>query len=179
MSRDLHSLVEPFREQLERLLEACEGAGYTMRPYFTLRTPDEQARLWRQSRSSEEIADRLRWLRQNGGDFIAQCIENVGPQYGPHVTNAVPGLSWHQWGEAVDCFWLLDGKAEWSTRKKVAGVNGYRNYAELAEQAGLTAGGHWRTFKDWPHVQLRSDSSPGRRYSLEEIDREMRQRFGD
>jgi len=179
MSRDLNLLLAAFREPVERLLESCAVSGYTMRAYFTVRSPFEQAKLWRQSRSREEIAEKLQWLRQNGGSFVAHCIESVGPQYGPHVTNAVPGLSWHQWGEAVDCFWLLDGKAEWSTRKQVEGVNGYRNYAGLAAQAGLTAGGHWRSFKDWPHVQYRAESNPGRLYSLEEIDREMRQRFGE
>jgi hypothetical protein len=178
MSRDMSALVEPFREKVEELLQACDSAGYTMRPFFTLRSPFEQARLWRQSRSSEEIAERIQWLRQHGGDFIAHCIDSVGPQYGQHVTNAVPGLSWHQWGEAVDCFWLLDGKAEWSTRKRVGDRNGYRNYAELAGRAGLTPGGHWRSFKDWPHVQYRAESNPGRLYNLEQIDQEMRQRFG-
>jgi peptidoglycan L-alanyl-D-glutamate endopeptidase CwlK len=177
MSRDLGALLVPFREKVEELLLACDDSGYTMRPYFTLRDPFEQARLWRQSRSSEEIGKRLAWLRKNGGGFIADCIESVGPQFGPPVTNAVPGLSWHQWGEAVDCFWLLDGHAQWSTRKKVGGINGYHHYASRAEELGLIAGGHWHSLKDWPHIQHRAESSPARLYTLEEIDREMQQRF--
>lgn len=177
MSRDLSRLITPFRDKVEELLLSCGDSGYTMRPYFTARSPLEQARLWRQSRSSEEIREKVRWLGQNGADFIAYCIEAVGPQYGPHVTNAIPGLSWHQWGEAVDCFWLLESRAEWSTRKQIDGVNGYHNYANLARQIGLTAGGHWRSFKDWPHVQYRPESNPGRLFSLVEIDNEMRQRF--
>lgn len=141
MSRDLSELIIPFRDKMEELLSTCEDSGYAMRPYFTMRSPFEQAKFWRQSRSSEEIAEKVRWLKQHDAGFIAHCIDSVGPQYGPHVTNAIPGLSWHQWCEAADCFWLLDNRAEWSTRKQVNGINGYRNYADLARQLNLTAVG--------------------------------------
>ena len=95
------------------------------------------------------------------------------------MTNAIPGLSWHQWGEAVDCFWLLDNKAEWSTRKQVNGVNGYANYAATASAMGLNAGGFWSSLKDWPHVQLRKESHPGKIYSLQEINNEMEKHFSN
>jgi hypothetical protein len=148
-----------------------------MRPFYTLRTPFEQAELWRQSRSKQEIDEKINELRSKGAEFLAYCIESVGPQNGRHVTNAVPGFSWHQWGEAIDCFWLLDGKAEWSTRKKVNGKNGYFNYGAIARSMGLTAGGFWSSFRDWPHVQLRKESHPGRIYDLQEIDGIMEERF--
>ncbi|GAK49224.1 hypothetical protein U14_00443 [Candidatus Moduliflexus flocculans] len=59
-----------------------------------------------------------------------QHQQSVGPQYGDPVTNALPGCSWHQWNEAVDLFWVIDGKAEWSSKKKImlqdgSSVNGY------------------------------------------------------
>jgi hypothetical protein len=177
MSRDLNDLVPEFRSQVVELLSVCGQSGYTMRPFFTLRTPFEQGILWRQSRSTQQVQQKITELQDSGADFLAHCIESVGPQNGRHVTNAVPGYSWHQWGEAVDCYWLLDGSAEWSTRKKVGGVNGYTNYAEKAESLGLTAGGHWTSFKDWPHVQMRTESNPGSIFSLQEINRQMADRF--
>jgi uncharacterized protein (UPF0297 family) len=79
----------------------------------------------------------------------------------------------------VDCFWLLDGNAEWSTRKKVNGVNGYVNYAEKAKSLELTAGGYWSYFKDWPHVQMRKESNPRHIFRLQEINKEMANRFGN
>jgi len=179
MSRDLNDLVPEFRPRVEELLTLCDRSGYAMRQFFTLRTPFEQGKLWRQSRSSEEVQQRIEELQNVGADFLAHCIESVGPQNGRHVTNAIPGLSWHQWGEAVDCYWLLDGNAEWSTRKKIDGRNGYANYAEKATSLGLTAGGFWSSFRDWPHVQMRKASNPGRIFSLQEINREMADRFGD
>jgi len=178
MSRDLNDLTPEFRVQVEQLISACDASGYPMRPFFTLRTPFEQGKLWRQSRSRKQVDQKLSELRDNGADFLAHCIESVGSQNGRHVTNAIPGFSWHQWGEAVDCFWLVDGGAEWSTRRKINGVNGYINYATIAKPMGLTAGGFWSTFKDWPHVQLHKEGSPKRIHSLQEIDQEMINRFG-
>jgi hypothetical protein len=177
MSRDINELVPEFKKPVEELLSECSASGLPMRPFFTLRTPFEQGILWRQSRSGQQVDDKLDELRSKGAEFLAYCIESVGPQNGRHVTNAIPGLSWHQWGEAVDCFWLLDGKAEWSTRKKLNGINGYVNYGSTARSKGLTSGGFWSSFRDWPHVQLRKESSPGRIYKLQEIDRIMADRF--
>ncbi|CAB1367535.1 M15 family metallopeptidase [Denitratisoma oestradiolicum] len=178
MAADLQQLIPEFSLQVEALLQRCNTEGLPMRPFFTLRSPFEQARLWRQSRSREQIQAQLTMLRARGAPFLAYCIESVGPQHGNPVTNALPGLSWHQWGEAVDCFWLLDGKAEWSATRKLGGGNGYRAYAAAAQDLGLTPGGLWPRLKDWPHVQWRSAGSPLKQYGWKEIDAEMERRFG-
>jgi peptidoglycan L-alanyl-D-glutamate endopeptidase CwlK len=178
MAANLDLLVPEFRDKVLELLAGCKARGYEMRPCVSLRDPYEQARLWRQSRSTEEINKKIQEIEGAGATFLAQCLRSVGPQHGDPVTNALPGLSWHQWGEAADCFWLVDGKAEWSTKKIVAGQNGYEVYANGAEAIGLTAGGHWKKLKDWLHVQLRSADSPLAEMSLREIDTAMKQRFG-
>jgi peptidoglycan L-alanyl-D-glutamate endopeptidase CwlK len=178
MAVQLDDLVPEFRKAVKTLIAACERRGVEMRPYQTVRTPLEQAKLWRQSRASEEIREKIKDLRSKGAPFLADCIERVGKQHGPHVTNAVPGLSWHQWAEAVDAFWAVDGKAVWDPSKKIGGVNGYQVWAAEAKKLGLDPGGLWKRLKDWPHVQLRVDRSPAERYSLGEIDAEMRKRFG-
>jgi peptidoglycan LD-endopeptidase CwlK len=177
MSANVNDLVPEFREKVLRLLEQSKAAGAEMRPYFTIRDPFQQGKLWRQSRSAEEIAAKVAELKSAGAAFLAKCIDSVGPQHGDPVTNAIPGMSWHQWGEAVDCFWVVNGTAEWSTQKLVNGLNGYQVFADQAEALGLTAGGHWKSLKDWPHVQLRSAASPLRVMSLQQIDAAMRQNF--
>src|SRR5688500_11665145 len=106
MAADLEPLVPEFRAKVDQLITRCQREGVEMRPYFAIRTPFEQAKLWRQSRTREEIMNRMATLRAAGAEFLAHCIESVGPQNGLHVTNAPPGLSWHQWGEAVDCVWV-------------------------------------------------------------------------
>jgi peptidoglycan LD-endopeptidase CwlK len=148
-----------------------------MRVYYTVRDPFEQGKLWRQSRSTEEINAKLKELKNSGANFLANCIESVGKQYGEHVTNAIPGLSWHQWGEAIDSVWIVNKEAEWSTKVKVNGVNGYVIYANEAINLGLDAGHYWTKIKDSPHVQLSSLASPLKRFSLVDIDREMKRRF--
>ena len=174
MAADLKLLVPEFRQAIEQLLQRCEARGCTMRPYMGIRTPLEQAKLWRQSRSIEQIRAKIKEFRQADAHFLADCLEKAGPQNGRHVTNAPPGLSWHHWGEAVDSFWLVDSEAEWSATKKVNGLNGYRVYAEEAEELGLTAGGLWTNFKDWPHVQLQAAPSPlSVKGSLAKIDAEL------
>lgn len=178
MAADLDVLMPEFRPGVDRLLSLCAARGVEMRPNETVRTPRAQARIWRQSRTREEILAKIAALRAGGARFLAQCIEDVGPQHGDHVTNAPPGLSWHQWGEALDCFWVVDGEAEWSTTRKVNGVNGYHVYAETARDLGLEAGGFWRRLKDWPHVQSRPEGNPADLFSLPEIDAVMQERFG-
>ena len=149
----LDALTPEFRERVERLLERTAALGYRMVPYCTIRTPFEQARLWRQSRSTAQIATMTQRLRQQGAPRIAACIESVGPQHGKPVTNAVPGYSWHQYGEAVDCFLLdRDGHADWD-----ASAAGYASYAAIAGELGLRAGRDWN---DSPHVQFRHHEPP-------------------
>ncbi len=179
MAISLDGIDAGFRSQLEALLANLKARGVEMRPVQALRSPREQAVLWRQSRSAEEIAAGIARLKAGKADFLASVLESVGPQHGPHVTNSLPGLSWHQWGEAVDCFWAVNGKAEWSTTLMLDGINGYRVYAATARDMKLEAGGLWTGFQDWPHVQIRPAPSPlAAGLTLAEIDTEMRKRFG-
>jgi peptidoglycan L-alanyl-D-glutamate endopeptidase CwlK len=156
----LDALTPPFRDKVEQLLEMLADKGVRMKPYCTIRDPFEQARLWRQSRSGQQIKTMCARLRATGAPRIAECIESVGPQSGKPVTNAAPGYSWHQHGEAVDCFLIdADGGADWD-----ANARGYVEYARTATALGLRAG---RDFRDPPHVQYRHhephhDNSPQR-----------------
>lgn len=178
MAANLDLLNPQLKTKVTTLVARCHQRGFEMRPNNGLRDPFEQAKLWRQSRSTEEITQKINEFNAQGANFLAECLRSVGPQHGGHVTNAPPGFSWHQWGEALDCFWVLDGKAEWSTKKLVGGQNAYHVYADEAESLGLTVGGHWKKFKDWPHLQLRPESSPSTALSILEINRSMEERFG-
>lgn len=163
---NLNALDPGFRSKVDQLLANCTSRGVAMRPYFGLRSPITQAKLWRQSRAIEEIDSEIARLRAGGAPFLASCIELAGPQQGKPVTNAPPGLSWHQWGQALDCFWVYQGKASWSGA-------GYDVYSEEAKRLGLTTISWERD-----HVQLRPEGSPEAVFSLAEIDRAMKDRFG-
>ena len=171
-------LVPEFQVKVLKLVENCKKRGIEMRPYCSIRSPQVQGKLWRQSRTREEVAAKITYFETKGFHFLAKCIKDWGPLSGPKVTGAMPGFSWHQWGEAVDAVWVIDGKAQWSTSKLAEGVNGYRVYAEEAKKLGLTAGGLWTSIKDWPHVQLRTVTNVNKVYTLEEINAKMGNKFG-
>ncbi len=169
---DYDDLDPVLAEAVREVIARCKSDGYVLVPYFGLRTPWEQAKLYRQSRSTAQINRKIGELRDGGAPFLASVLDEVGPQpSGPNVTGVPPGLSWHQWAEAVDSYWRVNGKIEWHKPE------GYKVYADHARALGLTAGFYWRN-PDMGHLQLRSDSNPGKLYSLPEIDRTMKERFG-
>jgi len=147
--RDLNSLEKKFKIKVERVIELCKDESIVMVPYFTLRSPWQQAKYWRQSRSTAEVKNAIEMLHEEGAHWLAVILDGVGPQRGRWCTNALPGLSWHQYGEAVDCYLLKNGKANWDSVS-------YKRYAEISEQEGLTAGFFWRS-QDAVHVQARKD----------------------
>ncbi len=84
-SRRLEDLRAPFREKAERWQAACKAAGLDVLTYCTYRSPEEQARLYAQGRTTP----------------------------GKIVTYAKPGESAHNHGLALDFVPLLGGKPAW------------------------------------------------------------------
>jgi len=166
-------LTAEFTDHLHELIGNCLMAGVTMHPYFGLRHPRVQAKLWRQSRSAAEIAEGRAKLAAGNAPFLLKCLDDAGPSRGPWATNALPGESWHQYGEAMDCVWIRNGVEEWSA--DIDGdANGYRVYASEAAKLGMTTLG---SIGDWGHVQIPAASSPLKQYTLEQIDGIMKAKF--
>src|SRR5258707_1340603 len=128
MATDFLAQLDPdFAAVVRQVLAATEAKGITMRPNSAARSPWEQAKLWRQSRSTEQIRAAGQQMKDEGAPWLADVLAAVGPQHGDHVTNALPGKSAHQYRLAVDCFWLRNGEAEWQD------MTGYRIYATQAQ----------------------------------------------
>lgn len=173
MSLNLVDLAPAFRPLAEQLLLACHRKGYEMRPFYTLRTPQEQSALWRQSRTKAQVDERIKGLRAAGCNFLADCIENAGARSGKWATNAIGGLSWHNHGLAIDCFLVgKNGGAVWESSHPA-----YKAYADEAAAMGLTAGFFWRK-KDAVHVQMPTINDPSKQFTLITINDMMRERFG-
>ncbi len=171
-------LIPEFADKMQLTLNGCKLRGVIMTPYFGERTPKEQGRLWRQGKTVDFINEEIAKLKQQGCPYLADCVEHAAPSFGSIVTRALPGLSWHQWGEAVDAYWRVDDRAEWSSTKMINGLNGYVVYAEEGIKNGLTAGGHFKSLKDWPHLQLSPAPEPLGRYTMQQIDTLMKHRYG-
>jgi len=177
MINDLEFLDDDFRPLVNTLLDNCIKRGVLMVPSETIRSPFQQAIYWCQSRTVAEIDSVITNLKQQKADFLASCIEAAGVMEGPKITNALPGYSWHQWGEALDCYWQMDGKAIWDTEILINGTNGYEVYATEARKLKLEAGFYWTTIKDAVHVQFREAGSPLDLYTVEEINEIMKYNY--
>lgn len=148
-----------FKTQVYTAWDLCWRDGVELQPFFGIRDPWTQARMWRRSRSSTRVDSQLAKMRdgENGLylPWLADVLEEVGPQpdgvYETETTwatNAVPGLSWHQWGQACDFFLRNpDGSANWDSSEW-----GYRWMARTMILHGLCSGFFWKS-PDPAHVQ--------------------------
>jgi peptidoglycan LD-endopeptidase CwlK len=66
---------------------------------------------------------------------------------GKKVTNAKPGASLHNHALAFDVVPLVSGKPVWNNTL-------WPRIGSLGESLGLTWGGRFQTFKDFPHFQF-------------------------
>lgn len=167
---DRTCLVAALSLKLDRLIDNCSSRGIKVVPYYGFRTLEEQAKLWRQSRKSSEINTELMKLSSTGAYYLCKVLQSVGPCSGPHATNAILGHSWHNWGEAADFYWEVDGQPNWNDGE------GYEVLAEEAMNLGLTAGRNFKSFKDPGHVQLRSQEVPDV-YTLLEVDAHFKKKY--
>jgi len=92
--------------------------------------------MWRQSRPSLDINTTISLLILNRCAFAARVLKEVGPQTGPHITNARPGESYHQYGLALDVYRTdaMEMKAVW-TPEAYAGLIGKAHEFKLESGA--------------------------------------------
>jgi peptidoglycan L-alanyl-D-glutamate endopeptidase CwlK len=76
---------------------------------------------------------------------------------GPQVTQAGAFESYHQYGLAADCAFMINGRIVVSETNPQA-ARAYEQLGSIAKSLGLTWGGDWRSLKDLGHVEL---SRPG------------------
>lgn len=65
----------------------------------------------------------------------------------PNVTNATGGLSWHNYGLAVDLVFKSNGKWSWDSKFDWAKLG------EIGKSFGLQWGGDWKSIKDLDHFE--------------------------
>jgi len=156
MTRDPKALTPEMQIAHALVVSLCKAAGFPLTVYCTLRTCEEQAELYRATRTRAEINSKMQSLTARGFDFLAAVIEDVGPQsgtLGQHKTKAGPGESFHQWGEAFDAAPRDGGNVIWDTAHP-----GYASFGHACKLAQLTWGGSWGW--DFPHAQLRPAKNP-------------------
>ena len=144
-SRLIQDLTPEMYKKALAVIEMCGLKGVELLIYCTLRTLHEQARLYRQSRSTGVIDYKAAKLRARGFGYLADILMGVGPCRGPHVTDAGPGESWHAYGEAFDGVPMVNGKPAWSYE---GSPREWNIYGQCAEEAGLNWAGRWPDFRE-------------------------------
>ena len=178
MAVDLNQLVDEFRGTVENLITNCGQRGVEMRPNAGLRTPFDQARLWRQSRTTEEILEKIDDLRRAGADFIAFCLESVGATTRRPGHECSAGILLAPMGRGARLF-LGGGRQS----RVVDGQEGERvERLPRVRGGGRGAGVDGRRPLD--HVERLASRSDARReqsgqdHVINQIDEGMRARFG-
>ena len=97
-------------------------------------------------RSNEEQA---KLYGQGRANYVYKGKQYANPS-ASIVTNAKPGTSNHNYGLAVDYVIVKeDGKdVSWVVDDK------WKRVAEIGKQLGFKWGGDWRSFKDYPHLEM-------------------------
>ena len=146
-SRSLDDLKKTMSRKANQFLGICALADMDVLIYCTLRSAEEQSRLYRQGRNIRTIRGKADELREHN-PALGDLLMSVGPQHGPKVTGAGPGQSLHQYGWAFDGVPMRDGKACWSADDPM-----WQIYGECAVKAGLEWAGNWTKFTEFPHCQ--------------------------
>ena len=165
-SRDLLDLQPHVAEAARTHMEACADAGVDLLVYCTLRDAEEQAQLFRKSRTEEQIRRKHDQLAEDYPQ-LAALFDPPMPINEAKATNAGPGESYHQYGLAYDCVPLVGGKAVWKTTGEELQL--WQKVGLLGKQVGLEWAGDWRRFREFPHFQITNNRG---------ISDLMRERYG-
>lgn len=138
------TLLDPnFNEKVQSLIINIQILGHKMTPTYGIRSLEEECRLYRRSRTIDQIQAEIDALQAAGAPYTASILDGVGPQpNGPWATNTVI-WSQHLIGWAVD--FLVDNRVEGSDPV-------YKVLSEQATLLGLTTGLNFST-PDPGHVQ--------------------------
>lgn len=169
-SKRLEDLCPEMQDKAQQIIQICADNGVELLIYCTLRSLEEQAGLYMSSRTPQEIAAKQQRLRNLGFGFIADIFDNVTPpkgKIGKHVTNAGPGESFHNYAEAFDAVPLVHGKAQWEDPDPT--VDEWGIYGQAVRDVGCNWAGDWRSFKEFPHAQLRTGGNPLKEYTAQQV----------
>ena len=171
---NLDDLEVGFRSLIDRILgELNSSSAWKLKPTTTIRDPWTQAKLWRQSRTGDQVQREIQQLIASDAEYLASVLQRVGPQKtGPWATNALPGMSWHNWSPslAIDVVVIEAGKVVGDGHHP-----GYRAWINAGASFGLTSRAN---IHDYGHMQANAFEPPDR-YDLREISLLMKGCWGN
>jgi len=156
MSRKLELLKPSFLIRVQDFKDRCYHHDLDILIYCTVRDLKEQSRLYRQGRSLKTITNKSDELAyQFDRPDLGKVLMGVGPQQGKVIlTKAGPGQSLHNYGYAVDAVPVINGKLLWTTDDDESKYY-WDLFGSCADESGLEWSGNWKTFKEYPHIQMK------------------------
>lgn len=170
---EFESLDKKFHDKLYAFIDKCQELDIVLSFDKGFVHPKEQASLWKQSRSDSQIDTQIAELDAAGASFLVKLLSDVSPKPGVHMTDELPGYSWHNWGQAY--IYTVLGE---DGRDLMPTSNVYQKTAEIAKGVGLMAGYYLRPKQPYL-VQLSTCKSPSGEYSAQEISKEMERLYGN
>lgn len=151
---DLSDLSPGFSEKVIAFANLCYENGLSILIYCGFRSPEEQATLYCQGRTMNQIvakAESLRkdWNSPHFADILMAASSKPGAfSSGRVVTKAGPGQSMHNYGLAVDGAPMIGGKTIWDNKSPL-----WKKYGEFGVASGLEWAGNWTSFTEYPHLE--------------------------
>jgi len=137
------SLLQPrFRSVLEAVLGDLRAQGFQPKVFETVRSAERQRWLYENTKSTLTPE-----LGKHGEGLAADVIDGR-----PHPTRPGQIIGWGTWNTRSDATPGDD------VAKRMAD-DFFQAFGRAAVARGLTWGGNWASFKDFPHVEL--DVDPG------------------
>lgn len=141
--RDLNELHPAFRARVDLWLADVHAAGHEILVVETRRTMAVAEAYYAQSREPNGEVDAL---RAKAG--LPPLVFQKAPY--PKITDAMPGMSWHIYGLALDFVPMVNGKCMWDFNTNLVA---YQTIVDLAKKREMGWGGDWRSFKDFSHIE--------------------------
>ena len=154
-SRKIQDLKPVVQVLAQQVLLLAGQRGFDLLIYCTLRSFDEQARLYRKGRTLQQIIQKSNELHTHyKRPDLARLLIDIGPQPGEDiVTWAGPGQSLHNYGFAFDACPLRDGKPVWGAALP-EDLELWMSYGAIGKDAGMEWAGNWpKSKREFPHMQ--------------------------
>ncbi len=146
----INELTKATQVMAHKFLDIMECHDQDVLIYCAYRSMVEQAILYRRGKTIRVIRAKVKELNE-ARPGLGDILVKVGPQMEKiSVTNAGPGQSAHNYHIAFDGVPMLHGKPLWDSDDLA-----WKIYGLCAKKAGLEWAGEWKSFKEYPHCQMK------------------------
>jgi len=91
-----------FAEKFMNVRVECMKQSIITQPVLGFINVFLHAEIWKQSKQDQAVDEAIAKLQNEGCNFLSSILMCASSVHSKHKTNRLPGMSWHNWGRAVD-----------------------------------------------------------------------------